>query len=162
MSTVLDARVGISEAILVGLTVESGPAEDLEPRSVEIAPKYLDLLRETREDFEKLDLAGVSERKLFYFTSGLLQMQDLTEELSATLRRTIDSGRAEIAGQRSRVETYLRRLEEELHWLEEKIETFSPALDRDFVSEMNRRIETAPASSSKTADWKRDLASLCD
>jgi hypothetical protein len=162
MSTVLDARVGISEAILVGLAVESGPAESLESRSVEVAPKYLDLLRETREHFEKLNLAGVSERKLFYFTSGLLQMQDLTEELSATLRQMIDSGRAELAGQRPGVETYLHRLDGELDWLEEKIETFSLALDRDFVSEMNRRIETAPVSSSNTADWKRDLASLCD
>jgi hypothetical protein len=162
MSTVLEARVGISEAILVGLAAESGPTEGLESRSVEVAPRYLDLLRDIRAQFENLDLEGISERKLLYFTLGLLQMQDLTKDLSATLRQMTDSGRTKTAEQQNQVGNYLHQLEGDLEWLDGKIETLSLALDPDFVSEMNRRIAGAPAPSIETAEWKRELAGLCD
>lgn len=162
MATVAQAQLGISEAIQIGLRLEAGPRESLESRSVEIAPRYIELMQETRLLFEKLDLEGVSERKLLQLTANLLQMQDSIQDLDSVLRTMIESGRAAIAGQESPVERFLKQTATELDWLEEKIETLTLALDREFIVEMNRRIESAPNPSAGTPEWKRELASLCD
>jgi hypothetical protein len=162
MSTVQEARVGISEAILVGLGLESGPREGLESRSVEVAPRYIDFLRDTRSLFGKLDLEEISERKLLHLTTSLLQMQDLAKDLNSTLLEMLESGRADIAGQHSLIQRYTEEIAKEMDWFEEKIETLTLALDHTFVVEMNRRIESAPNPSVGTPEWKRELAGLCD
>lgn len=162
MATVAQAQLGISEAIQIGLRLEAGPHESLESRSVETAPRYIELMQETRLLFEKLDLEGVSERKLLQLTANLLQMRDSIQDLDSVLHTMIESGRAAIAGQESLVERFLKQTATELDWLEEKIETLSLALDDDFIVEMNRRIQNSPAAPVGDPDWKRDLASLCD
>ena len=162
MATVAQAQLGISEAILLGLRLEAGPVESLESRSVETAPKYIELMRETRILFEKLDLGGVSERKLLQLTANLLQAQDSIKDLDSVLRTMMESGRASLAGQESLVERLLEQTAKELDWLEDKIETLILALDSDFVTEMNRRIRNSPTVPVGNPDWKRDLASLCD
>lgn len=162
MATVAQAQLGISEAILMGLRLEAGPVESLESRSVETAPKYIELMRETRILLEKLDLEGVSERKLLQLTANLLQAQDSIKDLDSVLRTMMETGRARLAGQNSLVERFLEQTARELDWLEDKIETLILALDSDFVTEMNRRIRNSPTAPVGNPDWKRDLASLCD
>jgi hypothetical protein len=160
MATVAQAQLEISEAIQMGLRLETGPQESLESRSVEIAPQYIELMRQTRILFEKLDLEGISERKLLHLTSNLLQMQDSIKDLDAALRSMLESGRAEFSGQKALVERLIEQTAHELDWLEDKIETFTLALDNDFIAEMNRRIELAPSPATGNPDWKQYLASI--
>lgn len=162
MATVAQAQLGISEAILMGLRLESGPIESLESRSVETAPRYLELMQDTRTIFGRLDLEGVSERKLLQLTANLLQMQDSIKDLDSVLRIMMESGRAGIAGQDLLVQQFLGQTAKELDWLEEKAETLVLALDKEFVIEMDRRIQNSSPVKAGTVDWKRDLASLCD
>jgi hypothetical protein len=162
MATVAQAQLGISEAIQIGLRLEDGPVESLESRSVETAPRYIELMRGTRLLFENLDLEGVSERKLLQLTANLLQAQDSIKDLDSVLRTMKETGRARLAGQESLVQQFLDQTAKELDWLEDKIETLALALDSDFVAEMNRRISSSPTASAGNPDWKRDLASICD
>jgi hypothetical protein len=162
MDSILQERSGISPALLMGLFVESGPVDQVESRSVEVAPKYIELLRATRAHFERIDPAELSERKLLFLTASLLQMQDFANDLDSNLRAMLDSGRAEIAGQQFLVQSYIHLLSDELDWLDNKIETLSMALDQDFMRELNRRIGLAPKTPIGNPDWKQELASLCD
>jgi len=146
----------------MGLRLEAGPVESLESRTVETAPKYLALMRETRALFESLDMEGVSERKLLHLAANFLQMQDSIKDVESVLRAMIESGRAEIAGQRSLVEHLLDQIAKELDWLEDETETLTLSLNSEFTSEMTRRIQSSPNPVVGNPNWKRDLASLCD
>jgi hypothetical protein len=162
MATLAQAQLGISEAISMGLRLETGPLESLESRTVETAPKYLALMRETRSLFGQLNLEEVSERKLLLLTANLLQMQDSIKDVDSVLRGMVESGRAGIAGQKSQVERLLEQTAKELDWLEDETGTLSLSLDSEFLAEMTRRIQTFPKEAVGNPEWKRDLATLCD
>jgi hypothetical protein len=162
MATVAQAQLGISEAIQLGLWLETGPVESLESRTVETAPRDLSIMRGTRELFDGLDLTGISERTLLQLTANLLQMQDSVGDVATVLRVMVESGRAEAGGQLNVVERLLNQAAEELDWLEDKIETLTLSADKGFMSELNRRLESAPAPSRGASDWKQELTSLCD
>jgi len=162
MASVAEAQLRVSEAIQIGLRLEAGPTDSLEARSVATAPKYLELIHETQDLFQSLDLGSITERKLMSLAASLIQMQDSFRDLDATLRTMRQSGRAAIAGQEALVEMYLTQTALALDWLDGKIESFSISLDSQWIAEINRRIERSPVSPAASPYWKQDLASLCD
>ena len=99
---------------------------------------------------------------MLHLISSMYQVQDLALDLRNSLGQMLESGRAEITGQQSLVQSCLQQLEDELNWIDDKTETLSLALDPEFVNEMNRRISAVPTTPVKTPEWKRELAGLCD